>query len=276
MSDRVRFTKMSGAGNDFVVLDAETWNRLSESRARFVRAVCRRGLSVGADGVLVVSGEGPDRVRVLFFNPDGGEAFCGNGTRCAARYAALHGLASGTGMRLVTAAGEVRAVVDAAVVRLSLPPPEDLGEVVLESSGESYRARWIVAGVPHVVVPVVGLSDIGVDRIAPPLRRHPALGPAGANVDLVETDGRGRVHVRTWERGVENETLACGSGAVAVALAARLSGASESVVVVPRSGSVLTVVLPGDAKHPSGAELIGDARLVFEADLDPEATASEA
>ena len=88
MSDRVPFTKMSGAGNDFVVLDARSFEGLPGDRAAWVRAVCRRGLSVGADGVLVGSQAGPGRVRVLFFNPDGGEAFCGNGSRCAARYAA--------------------------------------------------------------------------------------------------------------------------------------------------------------------------------------------
>jgi diaminopimelate epimerase len=276
MSDRVHFTKMSGAGNDFVVLDAATWRRIPPDRAQWVRAVCRRGLSVGADGVLVVSAEGPTHVRVQFFNPDGGEAFCGNGTRCAARYAVLHDLAPEASLVLLTAVGEVPAVVDGDTVSLSLPPPKDLGEVVLELPAAAFRGRWVVAGVPHVVIPVTGLADYRLEGFAPSLRRHAALGPSGANVDLVETDATGRVHVRTWERGVENETLACGTGAVAVALAARLSGAPESVVVLPRSGSALTVKIAGDPLHPLGAELTGDARLVFEATLDPEATVSSA
>ena len=272
MRVRVPFSKMSGAGNDFIVLDARAWEALSGDRAAWVRAVCRRVMSVGADGVLVVSASGPGRVRVVFFNPDGGEAFCGNGSRCAARYAATRGGAPAAAMTLLTSVGEVEAVVDGAVVRLTLPPPKDLGEIVLEDDAATFRGRWVVAGVPHVVLPVVRLAAYPIERVGPSLRRHGTLGPSGANVNLVETDASGRVHVRTWERGVENETLSCGTGAVAVALAARLAGAPETVVVVPRSGSNLTVVLPGDPTCPEYARLIGDARFVFEGALDPEAT----
>jgi diaminopimelate epimerase len=231
---------------------------------------------VGADGVLVVSADGSARVRVAFFNPDGGEAFCGNGSRCAARFAATREGKPKAEMVLLTAVGDVAAVVDGASVRLTLPPPEDAGAVVLDDSGGSFRGRWVVAGVPHVVIPVQGLAAYPIERIGPSLRRHPTFGPGGANVDLVETDDRGRVHVRTWERGVENETLSCGTGAVAVAMAARLSGAGETVVVVPRSGVTLTVELPGDPRRPDCARLTGDARFVFEGTLDPEATVSRA
>jgi diaminopimelate epimerase len=124
-----------------------------------------------------------------------------------------------------------------------------------------------------VVFPVEELASFPLERVGPVLRRHPKLGPSGANVNLVERDERGRIHVRTWERGVENETLACGTGAVAVALAARLGGAPETVVVVPRSGCALTVSIPGDPAHPQSARLSGDARFVFEGVLGPEATA---
>lgn len=272
MSVRLPFTKMSGAGNDFVVLDAEAWAMVPPDRASWVRSVCRRGLSVGADGVLVVSAETADRVRVEFFNPDGGEAFCGNGSRCAARYALFRGIVPGKAMTLVTAAGDVPAVVEDELVRLTLPPPGDLGAIELEAFGETYHGRFVNAGVPHVVIPVAGLPTYPLDRLGPALRRHPKLGPDGANVDLVERDGSGHIHVRTWERGVENETLACGTGAVAAAMAARVAGAPGEVVVVPRSGAVLTVSLPGDPAKPLLAQLSGDARFVFEGSLDPEAT----
>jgi diaminopimelate epimerase len=271
MSADLCFRKMSGAGNDFVVLDASAWETLRGDRAAWVRAVCRRGLSVGADGVLVVSPDGAGRVRVVFFNPDGGEAFCGNGSRCAARYAATRGMAPAEGMILATAVGEVPAVVEGGVVRLTLPPPEDLGAIILENDAETFRGRWVIAGVPHIVIPVAGVASYPLERIGPSLRRHPKLGPSGANVNLVESDERGRVHVRTWERGVESETLSCGTGAVAVALAARLAGAPETVVVVPRSGLMLTVILEGDPVRPAFARLAGDARFVFEGSLDPEA-----
>jgi diaminopimelate epimerase len=272
----ITFTKMSGAGNDFLVLGGAAWASVPGDRAAWVRSVCRRGLSVGADGVLVVAAEGEGRVRVAFFNPDGGEAFCGNGSRCAARYAASRGLAAGGSMTLSTAVGDVPATVEGARVRLTLPAPEDRGELVLEQGTESFRGRWVIAGVPHFVLPVAGLSQYPLDRVGPLLRRHPKLGTSGANVDLVERDEGGRVHVRTWERGVENETLACGTGAVAVAMAARLAGAAETVEVVPRSGSVLTVSLPGDPARPATARISGDARFVFEGSLDAEATMSPA
>lgn len=272
MSAHLRFKKMSGAGNDFMVLDASAWETLRGDRAAWVRAVCRRGVSVGADGVLVVSLEGPGRVRVVFFNPDGGEAFCGNGSRCAARYAATRGMAPATAMILATSIGEIPAVVEGGIVRLTLPPPEDLGAIVLENDAQTFRGRWVIAGVPHIVIPVEGLASYPLERIGPSLRRHPELGPSGANVNLVESDERGRIHVRTWERGVENETLSCGTGAVAVAFAARLVGASETAVVVPRSGLTLTVMFDGEPARPAYARLQGDARFVFEGSLDPEAT----
>ncbi len=274
MTSGVPFTKMSGAGNDFVVLDASAWESLHGDRTAWVGAVCRRGMSVGADGVLVVSRDGPDRVGVTFFNPDGGEAFCGNGSRCAARYAAARGFVPRAAMILTTSVGDVPAEVEGTVVRLTLPAPEDLGPIALEVDGAAVYGRWVLAGVPHVVVAVAGLPSYPLDRMGPSLRRHPGLGPSGANVNLVERDALGRVHVRTWERGVESETLSCGTGAVAVAMAARLDGGPETVVVVPRSGLPLTVTLPGDPVRPGLARLAGDARFVFDGTLDPEAIVS--
>ena len=274
MSAPVPFTKMSGAGNDFIVLDGTAWSDLAGDRTAWVRAVCRRGLSVGADGVLVVSPEAPGRVRVEFFNPDGGMAFCGNGSRCAARFAVLRGLALGPTLTLKTAVGDVPAELDGSAVRLTLPPPEDRGEVVLEVDGTTYRGRLVSAGVPHLVLPVTRLASFPLAEVGPALRKHPALGPSGANVNVVEGGDDGRVHVRTFERGVENETLSCGTGAVAVALAARLAGAPETVVVVPRSRSMLTVTLRGDPRGAPLATLSGDARMVFEGRLDAEATTS--
>jgi len=269
MNPRVPFTKMSGAGNDFVVLEESAWAELPGDRARFVRGVCRRGVSVGADGVLVVAPDGADRVRVEFFNPDGGEAFCGNGSRCAARFALTRGLTTANSMILATSIGDVPAVVTDGVVSLTLPAPDDRGEVALTGPAGAVRARFVVAGVPHVVVPVSRLASYPVERVGAELRRDPALGPDGANVNFIETDASGRVHVRTFERGVESETLACGTGAVAVAYAAG-RGAGETVIVVPRSGLPLSVTLAG-AQGAGFARLTGDARFVFEGVLDPEA-----
>jgi diaminopimelate epimerase len=176
-------------------------------------------------------------------------------------------------MILSTSIGEVPAVVAGGHVRLTLPPPQDQGEIELTAGALSFRGRRVLAGVPHVVLPVTGLSSFPVDRVGAELRRHAVLGPAGANVNFVEDGADGRVHVRTFERGVERETLSCGTGAVAVALAARLAGAPETVVVVPYSGLALTVVLDGHPRTPVNARLSGDARVVFEGVLADEAIA---
>ena len=275
MSAGITFVKMSGAGNDFVVLDQAVWDAIPGDRRGWVRGVTRRGVSVGADGVLVVGRLGPGQVSVRFFNPDGGEAFCGNGSRCAARFAYARGLAPPT-MNLVTAAGSVPAEIVGASVRLTLEPPEDRGRVVIDAGGTALDARLVVAGVPHLVLDVEDVATYPLAAVGPALRRHPASGPEGANVDVVSRGDDGRIFVRTWERGVENETLACGTGAVAVAFAARLAGAPETLVVIPRSGLPLRVTIPGDPSHPQRVELLGDARFVFEGSLSPEGIAETA
>ena len=266
----VHATKMSGAGNDFLVLDDEAGRSLGDRFVPWVRAVCRRGISVGADGVLVVSPEGEDRVRVDFRNPDGSVAFCGNGTRCAARFAARRGWIRSKGT-CVTAVGDVPVEVKGDRVSLRLPPPSDRGVLRVETPLGPFEGRWVVAGVPHFVVRSDDISSCPLAAIGPVLRAHPAFGEGGTNVDIVTWDGAGTVRIRTWERGVEGETLACGSGAVAAAAALRWSGAPESLDIVPRSGIPLRVAMPDPSGSPPHVDLEGDARVVMEGTVGPEA-----
>lgn len=265
----VPFAKLSGSGNDFVVLDGAAAASLGDGLLPWIRAVCRRGISIGADGVLVVTPAGPDRVRVVFRNPDGAEAFCGNGSRCAARYAAHRGFA-GSRLVLDTAWGEVPAEIDDRRVRIRLPLPVDEGEVAIPLA-RPVVGRRIRAGVPHFVVRVDDLAAHAVDREGPELRRHPAFGPEGTNVDWIAPTASGAWAIRTWERGVEGETLACGSGAVAAAWDRTLAGAGEAHVLVPRSGIALTVRFETDASGGRSTVLEGDARLVFEGTASSEA-----
>ncbi|HEX5044154.1 MAG TPA: diaminopimelate epimerase [Candidatus Polarisedimenticolaceae bacterium] len=264
MSTGVRVTKMSGAGNDFVVLDQEVARGIPDLAA-WARRVCRRGLSVGADGVLVV---GPENgaVRVLFLNPDGGEAFCGNGTRCAARFAVMRGFARER-LRLRTAVGDVEAHVQGAQVRLELPGPRDLGPW----EGPTLSGRRIAAGVPHLVLEVEDVRSAPLARWGPELAHHPDFGLPGTNVDVVAPGGDGVLHIRTWERGVEGETLSCGSGAVAGAHFLALRAGTAEVRVLPASGIPLRVTLRGEVAAPTGALLEGDARVIFEGTLPQEA-----
>ncbi len=271
MTALLRIVKMSGAGNDFVVLGPGEADALAERLVPWVRRVCRRGLSVGADGVLVVRPASAGRVLVSFLNPDGAPAFCGNGSRCAARFAVLEGFASRS-MILETAAGDVPATLVGDGVRLTLPPPSGGETLSATAHGRAFEGYRVLAGVPHYVVAVDGVADAPLAVWGPALRGHPAFGVEGTNVSLVERRADG-IALRTFERGVEGETLACGSGAVAAAyVARRLGWAGASVRVVPRSGIPLRVEITGPADAPESAVLEGDARVIFEGTLGAEAT----
>jgi diaminopimelate epimerase len=255
--------KMSGAGNDFIVAAGKDAVADHGARSAWIREICRRRVSVGADGVLLVDPAGPGRIRTLFFNPDGTEAFCGNGSRCAARFALLRDWA-GRKMVLETMDGEVPAEVADDEVRLVLPPPVDLGKIETVIEGVPLRCRWIRAGVPHLVVAVASVEEAPLEKWGPLLRRDPAVGPEGVNVDLVSGGGTGEIRIRTWERGVEGETLSCGTGAVAAAMAERLEGGTGEFRILPKSGIPLAVEIRGDTGRSDSATLTGDAKIVFE------------
>ena len=273
----VRIVKMSGAGNDFIVLGAEAREQLGDGLLPWVRAVCRRGLSVGADGVLIVEAAEPGRVRMRYLNADGTPAFCGNGSRCAARFAALSGLADER-MVLLTDAGELPARVEGERVHVSMPRPDGPEPLGLELEGRAIAGQRVLAGVPHYVTFVDDLAAAPLRRVlGPGLRAHPKFGDAGTNVNLVQwlDDQRPddpRLGVRTFERGVEGETLSCGSGALAAAWAARLHERAGAVRVIPTSGVELEIVYPDPEHGEAFIRLSGEARVVFRASLDDEAT----
>jgi diaminopimelate epimerase len=267
------FTKMSGAGNDFLVFGDSIPVGGKELDA--MRRLCRRGTGVGADGLLFVTREREGRVRADYYNADGSVGrFCGNGTRCAARFAVLKGLASG---RFVvrTGWGDVGARVEGAHVVLDLPEPVAIGRAVpsLDPTGAlKPEAFGLAVGVPHVVAfvaPGVALADLDLSRRGPTLRRHPEM-KEGANASFVEVLGKNRLRVRTWERGVENETLACGAGVTACAVTACALGlVAPPVLLETRSGETLTVDFAFAGEIARDVTLAGDARVVFEGTLVP-------
>jgi len=265
---------MAGGGNDFLVFEADGRALTDEDRRR-VALLCRRGLSVGADGALFLSGGEDSRIHLDYFNADGGLAsFCANGTRCAARYAVSRRLVSGNAPVLETGWAPIAARVDGDSVSLSLPPLPKPGDRVA-ISGDGLPATGIAmhVGVPHLVVFVdaASLPSLDVARLGPPLRRHPLM-PHGANVNFVALSGRDHLAVRTFERGVEAETLACGSGVVASAVVASREGlVSSPVTCETRSGTRFTVAFSEDGDAVSGAVLTGDAREIFTAELTEDA-----
>jgi diaminopimelate epimerase len=268
-----RFVKVAGGGNDFLLFEADSRALDAEDRKRLALA-CRRGLSVGADGALFLSPAEEGRIRVDYLNADGGDAsFCANGTRCAARYAVRHRLVSGTDPVLETGWGPIVAHVDGESVTLELPSvaaPEN--PVHISERGLPPTAVPVKVGVPHLIVFVRGdLGRFPVDKHGPPLRHHPEM-PEGANVNFVRAGKGGRIEVRTFERGVEGETLSCGSGVVASAIAAARQGLAASPVTCgTRSGVDLTVEFRNGETLITDVRLTGDAREVFAGELAPEA-----
>ena len=269
---------MSGAGNDFLVFGARVERGPRETEA--IRRLCRRGTGVGADGVLFVfaehEGDPSSRIVADYVNADGSAGrFCGNGTRCAARFAVLRGLA-GPSLVVATGWGAVGATVRGdGAVKLELPEPVAVGRAVpsLDAAGETLErdAFALVVGVPHVVLYVkadVDLDALDLSVLGPVNRRHPAMRD-GANANFVKVLSPSRLAVRTWERGVEAETLACGSGAVASAVVTSfLKGESSPVSVATRSGETLEVSFVRDGEIARDVTLTGDARVVFEGTLE--------
>lgn len=257
------FYLLSGAGNDFIALVAPPAIPSPEA----VRAWCRRGISVGADGVFVLSPTAGG-ARMRHWNADGGRgALCLNGSRCAAQLAFHLGWQEER-LELVTDAGTLAARrLDETRVEIALPPIVGRPQARrLDAAGRRVSGFYLRVGVPHLVVPWDGdLGAAPLDRLGPILRAHPELGPGGANVDLVRFEPPHRLAIRTYERGVEAETLACGTGVVAAAATGLLCrGMTGPLAARTAGGFVLTVTgRPGSGRIGLvDATLAGDARLL--------------
>jgi diaminopimelate epimerase len=269
----IEFTKMSGCGNDFILIDNRDGLLDESSLPELVLGICRRRLSVGADGVILIERSARADFRWRFFNADGSTGeMCGNGARCAARFAVIRGIAGGR-MRFETEAGLIAAWVDGAQVRVKLTEPGELMlERPLELSGVEWRIATVNTGVPHVVVRVADLEAVDVVSVGREIRRHPDFAPAGTNVNFLGVAADGGLAIRTYERGVEDETLACGTGAVAGALvAAAAFGVGSPVSLRTRSGEVLTVHFSRRDGRFGDIFQEGPARLVFAGRLHEEA-----
>lgn len=264
--------KMTGSGNDFVFVDGRS-SPVDDWTEDRIRAICERGTGVGADGLVVLEpGSRPSAVRFHFFNRDGHRAeMCGNAALCATRLAVRLELASADGICLKTDSGLVRtrcipATSDRAELALADVTDLSLPEIEREV-GEQFIA-FATAGVPHLVVLVDDLEAIDLLHRGRALRRHSAIAPAGANVNFVGQNEAGWA-MRTYERGVEGETLACGTGAVACGAAlARERGTQLPWEVISRSGRSLVVSGTPVPTGLSNPRLEGEGRVVFRGVLD--------
>jgi diaminopimelate epimerase len=266
----LRFYKMTGSGNDFVMLDGRE-HQLADWPAERIASVCARQTGVGADGVVLLTPEGADRVRMQYFNADGSfAAMCGNAALCSTRLAARLEMAPAAGMTLLTPAGEVMSRCTGAgqEAEINLPSVEALVRVDGICRPGEHQAWLGVVGVPHLIVLVDDVDRLDVVARGRQLRSDPALGPAGANVNFISppTGPDTPWLIRTYERGVEGETLACGTGTVAAALLLVQVGRTQlPLVFASRSGSKLSVrATPTTAGGFDDVWLEAEGRFVFE------------
>jgi diaminopimelate epimerase len=265
----LRFTKMNGAGNDFVMIDNRAGNVRLEPE-QIVR-ICDRHGGVGADGILLLEkGSNGADFKMRYYNRDGGEAeMCGNGARCFTRFAnKIAGAPEKISFQ--TLAGLIRGELHGESVTLQLSEPKDLRVgIELVANAEKERVHFINSGVPHVVVPVSKVDDVDVRRRGEAIRRHKMFSPAGANVNFIEKRGAQKILVRTYERGVEDETLACGTGVVASALIfAATEKVDGSISVIVRSGSELSVGFKRAGDQFTNVTLTGPAEFAFEGTIE--------
>lgn len=263
------FVKMNGAGNDFVLIDnREQKVRLTPEQ---VVRLCHRQRGVGADGLflLIPCASGRADWAWQFFNSDGSVAeMCGNGARCFARF--VQRLTGSNGnISFETGAGVIRAELQGERVTVTLTSPKDLRlHEQLETANGIQTVHSVNTGVPHAVLFVADADHAMVQALGREIRWHPHFAPKGTNVDFVQVLGRSHIRVRTYERGVEGETLACGTGVTASALvASRVHQFPSPIKVQVQGGDVLEVTFQADRETFSNVRLNGPAEFVFEGKL---------
>ena len=270
----IAITKMSGAGNDFIVIDHRSGFIPETYQPQFAQLICRHSFSVGADGLILIEDSETEDFSWSFYNKDGsGAEMCGKGARCAARYAWRNGIA-GRRMRFATLAGVIEAelIGEQEHVRVTMTSPYDYRDSLLISLDQSEKEVFSInTGVPHAVV-FVDSDNPPVENWGRTLRYHEKFEPAGTNVNFVKILDEGELLVRTYERGVEAETMACGTGVVAAAIVAARQGLAESPVdVTTTGGEQLVVQFELQDDNIGDVHLQGAARIIYEAELSAEA-----
>ena len=258
---------MVASGNDFVVVDNR--RKVIEDPARFSRAVCTPHTGVGADGVLLFEDSRKADFKMRILNSDGSEAeSCGNGFRCIALFARER-LDYPSRFQFESVAGLIHAEVRGKRVCVELVTPSDFREKAeIEVLGHRLHYSFINTGVPHAVIFVEGITGVDAEGIGRAIRRHADFRPKGTNVNFVEVKKPNEIHVRTYERGVERETLACGTGSTVSAVVSSLLGYTKPPVRVKTTGGeVLTVDFKRQGAKISRVTLEGEARFVYEGSL---------
>lgn len=259
----LKFSKMVATGNDFVVIDCYSTKR-DLNLSKLAVELCNRRLGIGADGLLVIERSKTADLKMRIFNPDGSEPdMCGNGSRCSALYAKLNSLAQ-ENMKIETKAGILRAEVFRNIVKINMTKPKDI-KIRLNIGTESgpVHLHYINTGVPHAIYFVEDIESIDLQKTGSFIRYNEIFKPEGVNVDFVQIRSNDTILMRTYERGVEAETYACGTGAVASGIMAGIIKDCRSPVKVDTKGGVLTIYFDISDKVISNVFLEGEAREVF-------------
>lgn len=268
----MKFTKMVATGNDFIMIDNR--KNIINNRAEFAREYCAPHFGVGADGVIFI--EKPLHIthytlhvdfKMRIFNPDGSEAeMCGNGARCTAVFAYLKHIVKKPQMKFQTLAGIISAIVvnNKAKIEMSKPSDLELNKKIMVD-GKKLTVHYINTGVPHTVLISKDVKKVDIMKSAPGIRYHKVF-PNGTNVDFIQVLNNRRIKMRTYERGVEGETLACGTGATASAIISALLGYTKSPVGVVVPGGTLKISFE-TGTHIRNIFLEGEARVVYEGEI---------
>ena len=270
---KIEFMKMSGTGNDFILIDNRDGKIPEDKMSYLAERACRRRESVGADGMIFIVDSDKYDFEWKFFNSDGSVAeMCGNGGRCTARFALLSGITCES-MTFMTLAGPISADVSGRTVKVLMPVPTGLkADIDLPLEQGWLNAGFVNTGVPHVVVQVENIKDIPVNEQGRAIRYHSMFQPAGTNANFMSVKGTDQLYVRTYERGVENETLACGTGAIASSLIANVRGLVSSPVTVTTSGGEeLKIHFEKEGDSFSRVWLEGGTSIIYKGELNEEA-----
>ena len=271
---------MVASGNDFVVIEKSS--QLSALSSQLLaKIICARKYGVGADGLLVLEKSRKADVRMRIFNADGSEAqMCGNGARCVAFYLGHRSQVTGHRSKIETKAGMIESEINGNKVKIKLTDPKNIKlDIPVKVNNRTIRVNFINTGVPHTVVFVAGLKEIDVFNLGRQIRYHQRFKPAGANVNFIEILNNNSLKIRTYERGVEDETLACGTGSVASAIiaagalghclpAGKAGGTGAgNINIHTKSGEILKVYFNSNHNSISDVWLEGKAKIVYKGEI---------
>ncbi len=269
---KINFMKMSGAGNDFIIIDNRA-GLINENINLIAKKLCSRRYSIGADGLILVENSKKANFRARFFNSDGSEFnLCGNGGRCVARFAFINVIASRR-MNIETKSGSISAEILTNSVKLQMPLPinVEMNKIIIVN-GKKFKGHYVKIGDPHFIAFAKDLDKMPFEFIAKKMRYSETFGNEGSNINLIMQKRENRFIIRTYERGVETETLACGSGCVSAAIALfKLQYPYLTYIFETRSGFILTVYLDIINNEINNIFLEGDARIIYKGEAYPEA-----